>query len=450
MNIQVEDINETRKKAVAQVSGEEITQAEKELVDQFAKQAQIKGFRPGKAPLNLIKSRYKNDIAEDLKRKLMGDAYKQAVNDAKLDILNVVEVGEAELVPGEAAEFSFTVDIYPQFELPEYKGIPVELPPTEATEEEFKRTHDYIFSQRAEYKPVEKAAAKGDYVRVDYIPTLDGQPIDQLLEDYPMYATQKGTWEEAGSDESVPGVRAVTEGIIGMQAGDEKTVEETLPESFEVEELRGKTVTYAVTVHEVREKILPTIDEEFLKSFGVETEAEFEQRLRDDIKSQKEQRNEGMKREQLMQALGQRVDFPLPESAVEAETQDVLQEFMSRRMQQGTSMEEFEANKDQLIEGATSAARERVKGQLILGEISKKEKIEVEDADIQQAIYQEAMQSRAKPEDIVKELRENRERLDLMRRNILFGKVLALLSKEAVVTEKEPEHEPSHDDHAAH
>lgn len=438
MNIQVEDISETRKKAVASVTSDEIAAAEKELLGQFTNQAKIKGFRPGKAPANLIKTRYKQELADELKHKVMGDAYKKAIDESKLDVLSVIDVDEVELTADADAEFSFTVDIRPSFEVPDYKGIAVTVPSVEATEEEFQRTLDYVMNQRAEFNEADKAAEKGDYVRLDYTPTLDGAPIEELVEGNPIYGSQTGTWEEAGSEDA-PGVRAVVDGIVGMSAGDEKTVEQTFDDDFVVEGLRGKTVQYAIKVHEVREKKLPAIDEAFLKGFGVETEEAFNQRLKDDIRSQKEQRNSNMTREQLMKELTSRVDFALPESAVEGETQSVLREFMARQMQQGATEEQFEEQKEQLFDGASAAARERIKGQLILSEIAQKEKVDVTEQDMQQAIYEQAMQTRTKPEDLIKQLREDRNRVQQLQQNILFGKVLDLIEKEADVTIKEEE-----------
>lgn len=437
MNIQSEDINETRKKITATISGDEIASAEKELLAEFAKSAKIQGFRPGKAPLNLIKGRYKKELAEELKRKLTGQAYQDAIKD--LHVMSVVSVDEADFVPGQDAVVTFTFDLRPAFELPDYKGLPVTVPSTEATDEEFERTKEYILNQRAEYNVAEKAAEVGDYVKLDYAGTVDGQPVGELVPGNAMYGDQTNTWEEAGSEDA-PGVRCIIDGIVGMKAGDEKNVEQTFADDFQVEALRGKTAKYHVKVHEVREKKMPEMNAEFLKGFNVETEEAFIQSIKDDIKSQKENQANGQKREQVIQQLSGKVEFPLPESIVENETQYVLRDFMARNMAQGAKEEDFEERKDELFAGASKAARDRIKAQLLLSAVAEKEGIKVEQDDIQQAIMQQAMQSRRKPEDIVKELQADRQRVAQLQQNVLHNKALDFLVSQATVTVGEAPH----------
>ncbi len=445
MNIQSEDINETRKKITATISGEETAAAEKEILAEFAKSAKIQGFRPGKAPLNLIKGRYKKELADEMGRKLMGDVYKEAIKD--LQVMSVVSVEEAEFKAGEEATVTFTFDMRPEFELPDYKGLPVTVPSTEASDEEFQRTKDYILNQRAEYNVAEKAAETGDYVKLDYSGTVDGQPVSELIPDNPMYGDQTNTWEEAGSEDA-PGVRCIIDGLVGMKAGDEKDVEQTFADDFQVEALRGKTAKYHVKVHEVREKKMPEINAEFLKGFNVETEEAFEQSIKDDIKSQKEHQANGQKREQVIQALSGKIEFPLPESIVENETQHVLRDFMARNMAQGAKEEDFEERKDELFAGASKAARDRIKAQLLLSAVAEKEEIKVEQDDIQQAIMQQAMASRRKPEEIVKELQADRQRVAQFQQNVLHNKALDFLVSQATVTEGEAPH--VHDEHCDH
>ncbi|WOO42170.1 trigger factor [Rubellicoccus peritrichatus] len=449
MNILVEDISETRKKAVASITGDETASAEKELIGQFAQQARVPGFRPGKAPANLIKTRYKKDIAEELKRKLTSEAYQKATTESEIQVLSIVSVDEADFVSGEDAEVSFTFDVRPTFELPDYKGLPITVPPAEPTEEEIKNTRDHILNQRAEYDVTENAAEKGNYVKLDYEGKIDDQLISEMVEDQPIYGTQNGTWEEAGSEDA-PGIRAVIDGIIGMKAGDEKDVEHVFADDFQIEALKGKTATYHIKVEEVREKKLPEINEEFLKSFNVETEEAFQDRIKDDIRSQKEQQVMGAKREQVIGQLSEKVDFPLPESVVEGETNGVLSDFIARNMQQGVTEEQLEEQKDKLFEGASKAARDRVKAQLLLSAIAEKEEIKVEDQDIQQAIMQEAMQTRVKPEDLVKQLREDRGRLSRLQQNCLHNKALDFLVSQATVTEAAPEEGHEHDENCDH
>jgi len=328
--------------------------------------------------------------------------------------------------------------VRPEVPLPKYKGLEVTVPPTEVTGEEVQRTLDHILNQRAEYKTVERPAATGDYVKVSYEGRADGQPVAELAPDHPIYGKQPATWEEAGATEA-PGVQAVIQGIVGMAAGDHKTVEEPFPNDHEVEALRGKTASYEVEVQEVREKILPELDEHFFKSLQVADEAELRQRIKDDLESQNKQNSSQAKRQQIIDQLQNQVDIPVPESAVEQERENILREYMGRAMQQGATQEQLEERQEELVEGAGQAAVQRVKLQLILSRIAEEEAIKVENEDMQQRIMQQAMAQRRKPDEIVKELQNDRGQLLELQRAVLFGKTLDFVSNEASETIGEPE-----------
>lgn len=443
VNIQVEDINDTRKLVTVTVTRDEIVEKEASLLGDFAKQARLPGFRPGKAPKDMVKKRYAKEIQQEVRQKIVSEAYKKAIEDSGLNVLTLVELADPEFPEAGDTVLKFSLDIKPEFEVPEYKGLEISVPKTDVTDHELEHAREHILGQRAEFNVVDQPAKKGDYVKVSYEGKIGDELVADLVPDQPIFGTQKNTWEEAGAEHG-PGVKAVVEGVIGMKAGDVKDEDETFPEDYELEPMRGKTVTYHIEVHEVRERVLPEINEEFLKTFQVETEEEFNNRIRDDIKSQKEQSNEQSKREQAAGKLAEKVDFPLPESLVEEETQHLLADFMRRGMAQGATQEQFEERKEELYAGAREAAQKRVKAQMILTEVAKKEDLKVENEDLNRAIYMEAMSERKKPDELVKELQKDRQRVIEMQRNILINKALDFLVKAATVTETEPEPEEAH------
>jgi trigger factor len=437
VEVTVESVSETRKKAVVSVPAEAIAEEEKAVLAGITSQAKMPGFRPGKAPENMVRRRYAKELADELNRRMTSKAYEAVQSDSGLKIHAVVGLEGNTYVPGEASETSFTLDVQPDFELPAYEGLEVTIQPSTATDEEIDHAIEHLRRERASFNPVERAAANGDYVKLSYEGTLEGQPIAELVPDYPILGSQQATWEEAGSTES-PGVQAVIQGLIGMAAGDTKTVEEAFPEDFPIEALQGKTGTYAIEVFEVRERELPPLDETFLKSFEVETEEGLRQRIKEDIERQKSESNEQAKRSQVADQLTAAVSFAVPESALERETQQLLADYMSRQMQQGATEEQFEAQKDELHAQARQAAENRVRTQFILFRIAEAEEVKVENEDVNRAITYQAMRSRQRPEDIVKELQNNRERLHELQRGILLQKTLDLVVEKAAITEQEP------------
>lgn len=434
MNIATDTVNDTRKTIRVSFTQDDIATHEKSLIAEFTNMAKLPGFRPGKAPEKMVRQRYAKQIKEELQRKVISEAYDKGLKDSDLPIYGLVNIeGGDDIKPGTEAEIQFTVDLRPEFDLPDYKEIEVESKTDEPSDEDIEKAIDEIRNQRADYKTVERAVEKGDFVKVSYEGKIGDQPVEEILPNRPMYSKQPVTWEEAGAEE-VPGIQAIIQGIVGMSIDEEKEVEETFADDFAEEPLQGKTVTYSVKVLEVREKVLPEIDETFLKSLEVENEEEFRKRISDDIRQQKEYANRSAIRRQLMDKLSEAVDFPLPESAVEQETMQAVREAMQMQMQQGANPEDMEKNHEQLMEGAKKAAENRVKAEMLLQAIAEKEKIEVANEDLQQRIMQEAMMSRTKPDDIVKELTKDRAKLSQLRQSVLFNKTLDFLADSAKVT----------------
>lgn len=427
----VQDISETRKKISVTIATEEIASIETQVIKSFQRQANIPGFRQGKAPENVIRMRYGKELKSELSRQVASKAYQEGVTKSDFEVFSIVESDEVQIAPGSEATVVFVVDVVQEFEIPKYKGLKLAVESTEATAEEIDKSLDQLLSQRAEFNVVEKAAEKGDYVRCSYEGKIGEALISELVPDVPtIWGTQKSTWEEAGAEE-MPGVTAVVEGVVGMKAGDTKDVTMEFPDDFKHEALAGKTATYSLEVEEVREKSLPEMDESFFESMKVKDEAELRERISANIESQKKQRNFNIERQQITEQLLKSVDFLVPESGIEDERSEILLEFMQRNMQQGVSEEDFEAQKEQLHESAGIAARDRIKSRFILSKIAEKENIQAENDDFGKMVMLEAQQSGQKPEKIVKELQKDQNKLGLMRREIVLNKAMNLIISES-------------------
>lgn len=426
----VTDINETRKSITISFTAEEVSAQESQLIKDFQRQAKVPGFRPGKAPENMVRTRFAKDIANELKNRVVSKAHQEGVSGSDLNIYGIVELNEGEIAAGSDANITFTVDIVPEFELPSYEGLKVTSEPTDASDEDVEKMFNQILSQRAEFNVVEKAAAKGDYVRCGYEGKIGDDLVADLVPDASMYGTQKTTWEEAGSEDA-PGVRAVIDGLVGMKAGDEKEVTMDFPEDFEVVALAGKSAVYSLKAEEVREKVMPELTEDFFKSLQVKDEAELRKQIGENISNQKQQQNFQAERQQITEQLNAAVELALPESGVASETDSILRDFMQRNMQQGATAEDFEKQKEQLHQGASEAAAARLKSRFILGKIAEKEKIKVENEDFSRVIMNQAMQTGQKPDALVKELQKDQSRINQMRVDILIGKTMDLLIEKA-------------------
>lgn len=439
MNTSVQDQTVTRKTLVVKLEAAEVSARHAATVAEFARLARIPGFRPGKAPADMVLKRFGRDIADEFKQKVVTQAYQSGLAEAKLDVLRLVDAQPGELAAGQPAEIRFTVDVRPQFDLPAYDSLETEVAPTEASEQEVEQAIESMRSERADFRVADRPSAKGDFVKLSYEGTLDGKPIADLSPDRPIYGRAPQTWEEVeGSQEGlIPGLGSH---LAGLKAGEKRTVAITFPAEFTaLPALAGATADYAVEVLEVRERVLPEIDAEFLKSHQAESVDELRTNVRNSLRMQKEYQNRSAQRRQVTEALVSRVEFELPASLIDLETQDVLRQFIEENMRRGVPQEQFEKDKKQLYDGARKAASARVKTQLILGRIADQEGIKLNENDMNAYIYRESMRSGISADKFVKQLSKHPEQLRSMQQNVILDKTVEFLVSKAKVTVKAPE-----------
>jgi trigger factor len=417
---------------------EEVDTEHQAVLGEYVRQARLPGFRPGKAPASLVIKRFSKEIAEEFKQKVVTKAYRGALEKEKLDVLNVVSVDEGKIEQGLSAAITVTVDVRPEFSLPDYIGLPTTIAPVEPTDAEIDGIIQALRSERADFRAAERPAAKGDYVKLAYEGSLDGAKISEIAGDKQLYAKVPQTWEEVeGANEGI--IPGLGKQLAGVSKGDKKTVPIVFPANFQpLPALSGKTAEYALEIQEVRERVLPDLNEAFFKAHQVDDLEGLRSQVRTNLRIQKEQRNRAAQRSQVTQALAERVQFEPPSSLVEAETQSVLRQFIQENMRRGIPAEQFEKDKKELFEGARKAAAGRVKVQLILAKIAEAEKISVEDRDVDLYIRNEAARSNQRPDKIAKELSRDREALRSVQQSIIFDKSVDFLVSKAKFSVNQP------------
>jgi len=438
VNIQLSTVSESRKNLTVTLDSAEVDTEHQAVLGEYVRQARLPGFRPGKAPAAIVGKRFAKEIAEEFKQKVVTRAYREALEKEKLDVLNVVSVDEGTIAPGAGAAITVTVDVRPEFTLPDYVGIPTKIEPAEPTEAEIDNIIQALRSDGADFKPADRPAAKGDYVKLAYEATVDGQPAAALVGDKQLYAKVPQTWEEVdGANEGI--IPGLGKQLAGVAKGDKRTVTIAFPADFApVPALAGKTAQYALEIQEIRERVLPPLDEAFFKSHRVDDLEGLKAQVRTNLKLQKEHRNRSAQRTQVAQALADKVSFEPPTSLVENETQSVLRQFIQENMRRGVPEEQFEKDKKELFENARKAASNRVKVQLILAKVAEAEKITVTDRDIDIFIRGEAARTNARPDKIAKDLGKDREALRSVQQSIIFDKAVDFLVSKSTVVETQP------------
>ena len=433
MNTNIENINDTRKKITFSFDAKQVAEENDKVVKDFVKSAKIPGFRPGKAPVNMVVKLYAKDIKEQLERSLTGKAI-DALNDIKeFDVYAVVDLKNEEKDGGFRLEF--TADIYPDVKLPESLATKVELEKTDATDEEIENAVKFHLNQRAKYNEVDREIKAGDFVRLSYAGKIDGVSVNELAPEMPLYADQKSTWEEAGNKEA-PGIQGVVQGIVGMKKGEKKTLSHEFPKDVKNDKIAGKTAQYEVEIFDIREKEMPKLDAEFFKSFDVDSEEKFREKIKESIENEKKSNNEILKRQFAVEQLMEKTDFKLPESAVEDERHSILEEMMMRLLSQGASREDIEKNKESLFDNAGKEAEGRAKMRIFLNRVAKANDLKIDNEDMSRMLWQESMRTHTKPEDLIKQIQKDRARANRLRSDALLQKAINFIADKAEVSIK--------------
>jgi trigger factor len=429
VNVSVENLGPCKKLLRVEVPVEKVNATFDAVTAEFQKAAQLPGFRPGKAPKHLITRSYEPRIVEETRKKLIEESFRAAAQQEKLNIVVTLDVEDQQFGRNQALQFTATVEVAPDFALPNYKGIAAKRELTVATEADVDRALGILREQHAQYNDVDRPVQDGDVAVVNYTGTTDGKPLTDIAPTALGLTKKENFWVLIKTGSFLPGF---TEPLIGAVKGDKRTVTVTLAEDFVHKELSGKTVVYEVEVLGVKEKLLPVVDDAFAKQFGAADIATLLQGIRTDLQRELDFRQKRSVRDQIIKALSAQVEIELPESLVSNETRNLVYNVVNENQQRGVAKELIEQKRDEIFTNAQVNARERVKTAFILNRIAAEEKLRVEDRDITQRVLQLAQQNNLTPEKMVKAIQE-RNAVNEIRQDILTGKVLDFLEINAAV-----------------
>jgi trigger factor len=375
-----------------------------EITRGFQKEARLPGFRPGKAPLDMVAKRYETEILEEAKRKIISESYRQAVADNKFHVVSAPDVEEIEFSKGQKCQFAATIEIQPEFELPEYKGLGARREIGGVTNDDIERALKMLGDRQTQFQTVARELKEGDVAVVNYTGTCDGKPITDTAPTAKGLTEKQGFWINVDKTSFIPGFG---EQLIGMKAGDKRTVNVDFPADFVTPQLAGKKGVYEVELTEAKEKIAPQLNDEFAKSYGAETMDQLREGVRADLQNEWNQKQTRNVRNQVVQELLGKVQCDLPEGLVEMETRQIVQSIVSENHQRGIPKEAIDAQKDQIFNNAASTAKDRVKASFIFNKVAEKEGVRVEQFEIARRLQDMAAEYKMPPEKLVKELEKN-------------------------------------------
>lgn len=435
MNVTVETLAPCKKLVRVEVDAQTVNAAIELMTKNFQRESSLPGFRPGKAPRDMILKRYEKGILEEAKRKLVGDNYQQAIKEQKLEVVGAPDIEEIQFGRDQALQFAATVEIAPQFELPEYKGVVAKRETTTVTEADVDRALDMLRGREPQFEVVDRPVQTGDIAVVNYSGTVDGKPISEIAPAVRGLSEKKGFWVEMQPGQFVPGF---TEQLQGMKVGEKRTVNVDFPADFVSQQLGGKKGVYEVELTEVRQKLLPALDEAFAKKLGADDVTKLREGVRKDLENDVEYRKTTSVRNQVIQSLLARITCDLPEVSVNHETKNVVYDIVGENQRRGISKEVIEKQKDQIYSVANASARERVKAAFLFQRIAEKENIKVTEEEILRRIYITAAQYNMSADKFLKEL-QKRDGVGEMAHQTLATKVVDFLVANAKIEDVAPQ-----------
>ncbi len=416
-------------KVEVEVTPEELKEAYDVKLRELVREVRIPGFRPGKAPLNMVQQKLGDEaILADAIDEAMSRWFVQAMVDLELEAVDRpdVDMGEELPVLDKSLTFSAEVVVMPEVKLGEYKGLKVPKDSTEVTDEEIEERIDRLRNEFAELQPVEgRAVAKGDFVLADFQATLDGGAVEELETADFLF--------ETGAGQIFP---EVDDQVVGMNAGDSKTFPVALSEDVPSEELAGKTVEFSVALKEIKEKVLPEITDDWVAEVAeFKTVDEFRADVRTRMQSAKDYAAAQKYHAAAVGKAADNVTIELPDVVVQREAAEMLGELRSSVEARGLTLEGYMAATgmpmEQLVESMMPRAAQNVKTKLVLDAVAKAENLEVGDEELEAAIGQMAAANGLEAKELEKRLRKN-DRLDELKTQMLRDKAAGLIAENAV------------------
>ena len=392
---------------------EEVSKAFKQVIKRYTKLARIPGFRAGKVPEALIKSRFAKEVRQEVLESLVSEKFRQALGEQKLQPVSQPQVSEMQLFDGQPLKFKATFETLPEFSIDGYDAIKVERPDATGSEEEFQSELANILDHHAIVEPVEedRAIADGDWAEIGFKGQV--QELAQTVSEDGVESKSEGK-EITGEDVLIEiggknTLQAFNEALRGAKVGQELAFEATYPPEFGDARLAGRTVSYDVTVKAIKKKTFPERDEEFAKQLGPYTDwNDFETKLRERVTSRKKDALESQARDKMVEELIAKYSFPVPETFVQQQIDARLERGLRALAQQGMSSDAMrQLDFGRLREAQRDQAINEVKASLILDKVAEQEHVTVSDEDMERELLMLSIQSREPLDTLRKRLAED-------------------------------------------
>jgi len=394
--VKISNAGPCRKKIVVEIPRQTIDSAFDEQYGTLAKDAEVPGFRKGRAPRRLLERRFGKDVTEQVKLKLLSDAGDSAVKDNELNILRDPDIDYEKIeLPGEGPlKFEFEVEVRPQFKLPELEGINVTKTKLEITDDQVEREIDQMRKYIGLWTPRQDQPVEAeDQIIADVILNIEGIEEAEKLDNTEIYVRPNGF---VGS---IP-VEKLDDLLVGAKTGDIKKTTVNVPDTYFREQYRGKKVDIEIDIKEVKWLKPADINEAFLSRMGVDNVDELKERIRDSLTSRLEQQVRAEMAEQIYKYMLDNVEFDLPTDIVADQADMILKRQFSSLLQRSLPPEQIEQRMKELQAASANQAKEQLKTYFIMDAVAEKLGVEVTDEEINGHIAQLAIQRNQRPQQV--------------------------------------------------
>jgi trigger factor len=422
MKVAVEAMDGCKRRLAVEAPSDVVQQEWEKAYGRVQKQARLPGFRKGHVPRSLVKIHFADEVRREVAEHLIPDVYRKAVTEAQLQPVDEPELQDLKLEEGAPLSFVAVVEVRPEIALGDYKGVEVEHAAPPIGDEQVNEALDHMREQQAQFRAVERAAASGDLVIVDYTLAPEGNDA----------TSANGYQFIVGSGAVLP---EIDEAVAGMQTGDERHVALRFADDHRMESLRGKGGTADVKLVEVKEKLLPDLDDDFAKALGGDLQT-FDA-VRAAVRTQLEARREAEDRrgleDKVVAAVLSRHDFSVPDAMVMRHIAHQVEHARERMRRQGVDPDKLPWDYGKLIPELRPESEKAVKRALLLEAIAEREGINPEDAEVDTEIERFALAAQ-RPAPAVRRMMEKSGDLDSLRGGLREKKTLDFLIQHAKVS----------------
>ena len=420
MSVKVEKTeNKNEVKLSFEIEAEKFDEAMKKVYAKTAKYFTIPGFRKGKAPMAIVERTYGSSIFyEDTFNELVPDIYDEAIKENKIEAVSRPQIDISQMEKGKNLKFTAIVQIKPEVKLGKYKGIELKKIEYNVSDKDVEHELGHMAEHNARLVTVEdRPVEKGDITIIDFAGSIDGVAFDG--------GTAENQELEIGSNKFIPGFE---DQIIGMKVKEEKDINVTFPEDYFSKDLAGKEATFKVTLHEIKKKELPKIDDDFAKDVSeFDTLSDLKADIKSKIQKENEERAKYESEEAAIEAVCKDVEVEIPSGMIETEIDNMVKDIENKLSYQGLTLDQYlkltNKTNESLRKEFDEQANKAVKSRLVLEAIIKAEDIKPDDKEVEEKV-KEMAKNYSRPED---ELLKNEELKNYVTDNMKYEKAIAFI-----------------------